>query len=555
MNKLKHPYSRITAPVSALCLAFTSAMLVASPARSADEISVRFGPFQRAIPVEDLETFVNTGDVPRSLRWYANRLTVEEQAAIRAVLREPLNVETNFLNAFIDSHIGGTLLQRSVALFWGGPNDEALLRALRASLILGSFEEGGLTVMNAVRNYPLSQVRLDLGVALRAVGDLKTFFIDDDRIFAAIQQQGATGLNVSSPNELPADFMIPAEPGPLGWEKREISFSNSVRDPSEVVFADVYLPQDVDTPSPLIVISHGVASNRITFAYLAEHLASHGFAAAVMEHPDTSTMRFDNIASGFAERPNPNLFIERPRDITSLLDALEDKVSQDPAWQGTVSTDGVGIFGHSLGGYTVLAAGGAHLDFEHLSERCKEEAEKLLPFNLSLLLQCFALDMPTQPNNLGDERIAAVLAVNPVSSSLFSPTSMGQLDVPTMMVASSDDVVTPAVEEQIVPFTWLQSEERYLILVKNGTHFSFTKALEDDVLALPPQLIGPDQELARRVMQWTATSFFEAYVNDSSEHQSFLTEVSFPSDTGAFNYAMTRSFTQDDLDAAIRLVE
>ncbi|MGK7911299.1 MAG: alpha/beta hydrolase, partial [Synechococcus sp.] len=166
MQALRHILITTTSQIPALCCALASAVFISAPPWSADEISIRFGAAQRSISVEDLETFVSTGDIPSSLKWYADRLTVEEQKAIRAILQEPLNVETNVVTTFIDSPIGSSLLRRLLALFWGGPNEEALLKALRASLGLGPFVEGGLTVVNAIREYPGSQLRVDVGGAL-----------------------------------------------------------------------------------------------------------------------------------------------------------------------------------------------------------------------------------------------------------------------------------------------------------------------------------------------------------------------------------------------------
>ncbi len=66
--------------------------------------------------------------------------------------------------------------------------------------------------------------------------------------------------------------------------------------------ADIYLPV-AQTPRQIIVISHGLGSDRTSFAYLAEHLASYGFVVAVPEHPGsnskqhTSIIRRDNKSS------------------------------------------------------------------------------------------------------------------------------------------------------------------------------------------------------------------------------------------------------------------
>ncbi|WP_051039758.1 alpha/beta hydrolase [Synechococcus sp. PCC 7336] len=528
-----------------------STSLISFPAQSAEEISIRYRVAQRSISVEDLDTFVTTGEIPRSLQWYANRLTEEEQAILRTVLQRPLAVEPNVITTFVRDPAGESLLRRLLVMFWGGLDDEALFKALRASLVLAATDDTGLTIMNFIQKYPLSQVRIDLNVALEAAEDLKKIIIDSDNIFAAIQQKAIA----PSPDQLPPNFTAPGDPGTLTWEKREIAFNNPKRGFQELVTADVYLPQGLDVPAPLIVISHGVASSRATFAYLAEHLASHGFAVAAIEHPDTDALRFQQYINGFAEQPNPKLFVQRPNDITALLDDLEQKIAELPTWQGRLRTDRVGIFGQSLGGYTVLAAGGAQLDFDYLMQSCQDAEKEILPFNLSLLLQCQLQELPQSDGNLRDDRVAAVLAVNPVSSSLFGPRGMSQLQVPIMMVASSHDFVTPAVDEQIVPFTWLETEERYLVFIENGTHFTFLTGSEDAIVELPKQLIGPDPELAQPTMQWMATTFFETYINGSSEHESFLAELLLPSSSGDFEYALTRSFTQADLDAAVRLSE
>ncbi|MEH1835006.1 MAG: hypothetical protein V7L29_23845 [Nostoc sp.] len=44
-------------------------------------------------------------------------------------------------------------------------------------------------------------------------------------------------------------------------------------------------------PFPWLYISHGVASDCSTFVYLVEHLASYGFAVAVLECPGSNAER------------------------------------------------------------------------------------------------------------------------------------------------------------------------------------------------------------------------------------------------------------------------
>lgn len=58
---------------------------------------------------------------------------------------------------------------------------------------------------------------------------------------------------------------------------------------------DFYVPNQQAKPGapiPVIVISHGLGSDRTTFAYLAIHLASYGFAVLVPEHPEATQHGF-----------------------------------------------------------------------------------------------------------------------------------------------------------------------------------------------------------------------------------------------------------------------
>ena len=50
----------------------------------------------------------------------------------------------------------------------------------------------------------------------------------------------------------------------------------------------------------MIVIYHGIAENCETFAYVAQHLVSYGFAVAVVEHPESNAKIFQQYFAGLA---------------------------------------------------------------------------------------------------------------------------------------------------------------------------------------------------------------------------------------------------------------
>ena len=97
----------------------------------------------------------------------------------------------------------------------------------------------------------------------------------------------------------------------------------------------------------LVVISHGGGGSSLTHRDLALDLARHGFVVALLEHPGNH--RGDNSL----ERTAANLE-NRPRHIRLVADAaFGDQVV------GThLLRDQFAVIGHSMGGYTALAAAG-----------------------------------------------------------------------------------------------------------------------------------------------------------------------------------------------------
>ncbi|MEQ8515619.1 MAG: hypothetical protein RIC38_08445, partial [Chromatocurvus sp.] len=103
-------------------------------------------------------------------------------------------------------------------------------------------------------------------------------------------------------------------------------------------------------PYPLIVHSHGFTSNHRNGAYLARHLASHGYVVIAVDHPLTHM-----FAPG---DPNVRDVVNQPGDVSFLIDTLTSAPGDiDPALAGKVDGERIGVMGISLGGLTATLAG------------------------------------------------------------------------------------------------------------------------------------------------------------------------------------------------------
>jgi len=108
---------------------------------------------------------------------------------------------------------------------------------------------------------------------------------------------------------------------------------------------------------PVVVFSHGSGGGRRQSTFLCTHLASHGYVVAALDHSETvapELARRDGEAGDEKAARVRRWMESRPPDISFLLDYLLGGAAR----QFGVELDAgrVATVGHSLGGWTVLAA-------------------------------------------------------------------------------------------------------------------------------------------------------------------------------------------------------
>jgi predicted dienelactone hydrolase len=529
-------------------LGIISAILTAMPGNTAETIKVSFPPFNIDLSVKSLENFIETGEVTPELAYYENQLDPEEKENLRRILRQRFDVNPNTVKSFTEIPLGEEVMERLGKIIQTAEGQNGK-EALRIAFNRAATSPEGLTALNLLQQYP-GDIRLDLEKSAELLGELFRLIVQDSFILKEIQQPATVSNNAPQLNfnNLP-DVRTP---GRFRWEKESFTFRNPNRDRDSEI--DFYLPKVRNQKQiPVIIISHGFASDRNTFAYLAEHLASHGFAVAVPEHIDSNAEKVQRIFAGFDAPVEADSFINRPLDLKYLLDEIQQRYQSDPQWQGKLNLTEVGAIGQSFGGYTVLAAAGAEFTTkERLENNCKSDDPSLI-FNLSLLLQCRALEADAPTNNLRDERIGSVIAINPVTSGVFGPEGMSKLQVPTLIVAGTDDIFAPAVPEQVRSFAGLTTPDKYLVVTKPGTHFSFIGTEEEEgVLPVPPELIGPEPKLAQPYMEALSTAFFKSYLEERSEFIPYLSESYLQSIAQEpFVLNLVTSFTPEQIEQAI----
>ena len=506
---------RLLAPKYLGLFAFT-AVCTAAPALGAERIYVTYGPVEVSVPIESLALFAKEGQIDSNLDGFAQYANESQLAEIRSALQAKAEISQVTIAQFLYTPQGEVLLRRLGRLIQTKARQPGFY-AIRAALILAASDPEGLTIVNVLRKFPTYGIRIDIARGLGIANELTSLINRSNQTIAGIAQlsEAQAALEPTIP---PALRLQPQLPGPYTWKKSSVTLTSPNRD--RTFNMDIYLPQRSRQPAPVVVISHGLGSDRISFQYLAKHLASYGFAVAVPEHPGSNAQQIQNLVTGRTNQlAAPAEFINRPLDIKDLLDYLTKLPTTDPAYQGQLDLQRVGVIGQSFGGYTALALAGAGINFAQLENDCQLENET---WNLSLLLQCRARGLERNQYNFGDPRIKAAIAINPIVSSILGDTNLSQIKIPVMIIAGSADTVAPALLEQIQPFTWLTSPNKYLVVMNNGTHFSTIEESPQSLFLPPAEAIGPEPALARRYISGLSLAFMETYLNNKSNFRPYL---------------------------------
>ena len=163
---------------------------------------------------------------------------------------------------------------------------------------------------------------------------------------------------------------------------------------------------------PLVVISHGNSGTPWAYRQMAKHLVLAGFVVALPAH--TGNTRLDNKLAG----TTANLE-NRPRHIALSIDAaLADPVLRDHI----ASQAGVAVIGHSIGGYTALAAAGGKPWTGPYESKGAE---------------------PRQVEVMHDARIRSLVLLNPATF-WFVHDSLKNVRLPILMRTGEKDELAPA---------------------------------------------------------------------------------------------------------------
>jgi predicted dienelactone hydrolase len=519
--------------------------VVNSSAQAADTVVIRYGPLEESASLKELKKSTETGELPASLGTYTQKMTEEQRRFLVEGLKIQIPINVITLDRLISTQIGTTILS-DVSTAITRP-DQAGLQAMRGGLILGANSPQGLSILSFIEAYPSKRLVINLPQAITVARSLNGAFIRTQRFMFGLSPQ------VDPKDIKVASSLDPTQAGSEQVQTLKLSLNDEKR--QRQIPLDVYFSSSASTNKPVIVFSHGRGSVKTDLRYLAEHLASHGYIVAALEHPGSNKTSFKAVNQGKKQLVTPQEFLDRPRDVSFILDELE-KLNQtgNSPLQGKLATNNVMIVGHSFGGGTALALAGGELQIENLKQRCQQN---LSTANLGERVQCAGQVLPEKTYQLRDARIKQAIALNPTTSLMFGETGLTKVQIPTLILSSSADKITPALTEQVMGFAKIPSP-KWLVGVVGASHLSvidpsviLDQKEQSNTAILNQEVTGEKAEDVRKFLKGVTLAMAAQLTPEASQYAPFLTsDYAQISSTRLFPFRIVRELSPEMIQEA-----
>lgn len=273
--------------VQKLCASVTVgviAMTIGS-VQAAERVELGFGPIEIGVSVKELETYAKQGRVGKELELFLSLIGEIDSPAATAEastthnMQKFLTLRADFsalqVSQFLHSAVGEKILAYLGDLVQIDRNLNGA-KAMRAGLISAAADSDGLSLINFLRKYPTRKIRLNLKKGFEVANKIDKLTKETGSVVSGVEKLSAE-LAKTEPKIKPRMMANLADPGQYTF-KLQTEILNDVKRNRRFP-VDFYLPQEISQPAPVILLSHGLASDRQHFAAIAKHLASHGFVA------------------------------------------------------------------------------------------------------------------------------------------------------------------------------------------------------------------------------------------------------------------------------------
>ncbi|KOR35859.1 alpha/beta hydrolase [Planktothricoides raciborskii] len=148
----------------AVCLVTTSLVFIQSPQTVAQtvvqQVTLTYGPQKLTIPMSELETFAETGEASKVIRFISGFVSDDTEMFRTALTQKVTAPSPMFLNQAMD-FIVGELFLFEIGQVIHTPSRKNVIEALRSSIGLSVLDDRQVSLLEVIEKYPAQELFID----------------------------------------------------------------------------------------------------------------------------------------------------------------------------------------------------------------------------------------------------------------------------------------------------------------------------------------------------------------------------------------------------------
>ena len=262
---------------------------------------------------------------------------------------------------------------------------------------------------------------------------------------------------------------------------------------------EIWKSNKTNEDKELIIFMPGLGGEINNFKWIGNELAKRGWPILFIDHRGSNLESFIEVIEGKETIPgSADFFLYRIKDLDAVLKAHQNGKFDLP-------NDSYILMGHSLGALIALLYEGNKPTYQ-LEERCGSALKDLAITNLSKLIQCQLSEIPLPKRN-NSNKASAIIGFNPFGSLIWPKENSSGIDIPTLFIGGTYDLITPLINEQFKVFSALNNPLNKFLIINGASHFSpirITNSYQEnnDVFKIRKSFIGSNpiyvQELSSK---------------------------------------------------------
>ena len=273
---------------------------------------------------------------------------------------------------------------------------------------------------------------------------------------------------------------------------------------------EIWKPNKTNDDKDLIIFMPGLGGEINNFKWIGNELARRGWPILFIDHRGSNLESFIEVLDGKETIPgSADFFLYRIKDLDAVLKAHENGEFGLP-------NDSYILMGHSLGAFIALLYEGRKPN-NQLQEKCNSALEDFALTNLSKLLQCQLSEIPFSEKNIAN-KASAIIGFNSFGSLVWPKENISGIEIPTLLIGGTYDLITPLMNEQFRVFSALDNPSNRFLIIEGASHFSpirIDNGYEEnnDLFKISESFIGLDPNLVQNLSSKFIVDFLKNIKN------------------------------------------